>query len=171
MEEALWLACGVATVVAGAMARRSTRWRYIGRGAVGVLFLLGGALVNAVYLASGMDYASFADGAHFAWVTDAWRAVVAPNELLFISLLVVFEATVGALIISGGRRTQVGYVAVIGFYLALWLFGWFMTVWSVVMLPPMVMLLRAERRGAAPAPGAQRSSRSWTSARMSRAEH
>jgi uncharacterized membrane protein len=66
---------------------------------------------------------------------------------------VVFEATVGALILSGGRRTQLGYVGVIGFYLALWLFGGFQLVWVVIMLPPMLLLLRAERRAATvPAP-------------------
>ena len=114
---------GVTTIIAAVLATRSRRWRYIGRAAVGALFVLGGALVNASYLASGADYAGFADTAHFAWVTDAWRAVVAPNVVPWISLLVVFEATVGALILSGGRRTQLGYVGVIGFYLALWLFG------------------------------------------------
>jgi hypothetical protein len=68
-------------------------------------------------------------------------------------LLVVFEATVGVLMLSGGRRTQVGYLGVIGFYLALWLFGWIETVWVVIMLPPMLLLLRAEWR-AATAPAA-----------------
>src|SRR5512132_448441 len=153
MEIVLWLACGVTTIIAAVLATRSRRWRYIGRAAVGALFILGGALVNASYLASGADYAGFADPAHFAWVTDAWRAVVAPNVVPWISLLVVFEATVGALILSGGRRTQLGYVGVIGFYLALWLFGGFQLVWVVIMLPAMVLLLAAERR-AAPAPAA-----------------
>ena len=105
----------------------------------------GGALLHVINLASRSDYAGFADPAHFAWVTDAWRAVVGPNQVLFIGLLVVFEATVGALTLSGGRRTQVGYMGVIGFYLALWLFGWIETVWVVIMLPPM-LLLRAEWR-------------------------
>jgi uncharacterized membrane protein len=105
-----------------------------------------GALLHVINLASRGDYAGFADPAHFAWVTDAWRAVVAPNQVLFIGLLVVFEATVGVLTLSGGRRTQVGYVGVIGFYLALWLFGWIETVWVVIMLPPMLLLLRAEWR-------------------------
>jgi hypothetical protein len=42
---------------------------------------------------------------------------------------------------------------VIGFYLALWLFGGFQLVWVVIMLPPMLLLLRAERRATtAPAP-------------------
>jgi uncharacterized membrane protein len=154
--QVLWLACGVATIVAAVLAGRSRRARYLGRAAVGVLFVVGGALLHVVNLATGADYAGFADPAHFAWVTDAWRAVVAPNQVLWIGLLVAFEATVGALILSGGRRTQLGYVGVIGFYLALWLFGWIETVWVVAMLPPMVLLLRAERRAAtAAAPAAQ----------------
>jgi hypothetical protein len=151
----LWLACGVTTIVAGVLANRSRRARYVARAAVGVLFILGGALLHVINLATGVDYAGFADPAHFAWVTDAWRAVVAPNQVLFIGLLVVFEATVGALTLSGGRRTQLGCVGVIGFYLALWLFGWFETVWIVTQVPPMLLLLRAERRAAtAPAPAA-----------------
>jgi uncharacterized membrane protein len=146
--QVLWLVCGAATLAAGLLATRNRRWLYVGRAAVGVLFLIGGALFNAISLASGVDYGAFADTAHFAWVTDAWRAVVAPNEVLYISLLVVFEATVGVLILSGGRRTQVGYVGVIGFYLALWLFGGFQLIWAVTMLPLMFLLLRAERRAA-----------------------
>ena len=39
-------------------------------------------------------------------MTTAWRAVVAPNQLLFIGLLVAFEAVVGVLILSRGRGTQ-----------------------------------------------------------------
>lgn len=151
--EIFWLACGITTAIAGVLASRSKRWLYIGRAAVGALFLLGGALFNLITLVSGGDYAGFADTAHFDWVTDAWRAVVAPNQALFIGLLVAFEATVGALILSGGGRTQLGYVSVIGFYLALWLFGGFQLVWSIIMLPFMVLLLRAERRATtAPAP-------------------
>jgi hypothetical protein len=85
--------------------------------------LLGGAAFNAVNLALRGDYAGFADQAHFGLVTTAWRAVVAPNQLLFIGLLVAFEAVVGVLILSGGRRTQLGLLGAIGFHAALWLFG------------------------------------------------
>ena len=148
----VWTACGVVTAVASAFAGRSRRARYVGRAAVGVLFVLGGALVHVLNLATGVDYAGFADPAHFAWVTDAWRAVVAPNEVLFIGLLVVFEATVGVLAVCGGRKTQVGYAGVIAFYCLLWLFGWFETVWCLVMILPMLLLLRAERAAAAPEP-------------------
>ncbi len=120
-----------------------------------MLFIIGGALLHVINLASGGDYAGFADPAHFVWVRDAWRAVVAPNQLLFIGLLIVFEATVGVLTISGGRKTQVGYMGVIGFYLALWLFGWIETVWCIIMIPAMLLLLNAERH-ATDAPAASR---------------
>ncbi len=45
-------------------------------------------------------------------------------------------------------------MGVIAFYLALWLFGWFETVWCIIMLPAMLLLLRAEQHAAtAPAAG------------------
>lgn len=144
----LWVVCGVTTIVAALLAGRSRQWLYVGRAATAVLFVIGGALLHVINLATGGDYTEFADPAHFQWVTDAWRAVVAPNQLLFIGLLIVFEATVGLLVISGGRRTQVGYIGIIAFYLALWLFGPIETVFVLVMLVPMVLLLRAERRTA-----------------------
>lgn len=161
--QVFWTACVAAAIVAAALAHRSRRARYVGRAAVGLLMLAGGAAFNAVNLATGGGYAGFADDAHFGWVTTAWRAVVAPNQLLFIGLLVVFEAAVGVLILSGGRRTQLGYVGAIAFHLALWLFGWFVTIYALVILPPLVLLLRAERRAAtvsaaedaAPAAGAR----------------
>ncbi len=142
----VWVACGVATVVAAVWAGRRAWARYLGRGAVGVLFTVGGALVHTVNLVTGVDYTGFADPAHVGWVTHAWRTVVAPHQWLFIGALAVFEAAVGVLVLSGGRRTRVGYLGVIAFYLALWLFGWFETVWCLAMLPPMVVLLLAERR-------------------------
>jgi uncharacterized membrane protein len=159
----LWTVCGIATLIAAVLASRGKRWRYVGRAAVGVLFIAGGALAHLVNLGTHASYASFADPALFAWVAHAWRAVVPPNHVVLIGLLAVFEAAVGALVISGGRRTQVGYAAIIAFYLALWLFGWIETVWCVVMIPAMVLLLVAERHAAphthsrAPSPAVTRS--------------
>jgi hypothetical protein len=63
-------------------------------------------------------------------------------------LLVVFEATVGVLILSGGRRTRLGLAGAIAFHSLLWLFGWIELVWCLVMLPPMILLLVAERHWA-----------------------
>ena len=147
----LWTACGIVTIVAALLAGRSARWRQVGRVVTGVLFLIGGALMHVITLATGGDYAGFADPAHFQWVSDSWRAVVAPNQLFFIGLLIVFEATVGLLAISGGRRTQLGYLSIIAFYLLLWLFGPIETVFVLVILVPMYLLLRAEQRAEAQA--------------------
>jgi uncharacterized membrane protein len=152
----IWLVCGAATLVGAVLAHRGRRWRLVGRAGVGVLFVFGGALLHAVFLATGQDYTDFADTAHFAWVTDAWRAVVAPNQPLFIGMLAVFEATVGTLILSGGRCTQLGYLGVIAFYAALWIFGGVQTVWVLAMLPLMALLLHAERRVMARAAPADR---------------
>jgi hypothetical protein len=147
--QVFWVACVATAIVASVLANWSRRARYIARVAVGVLMLFGGALFNAAnLLVSGEDYVGFADRAHFDWVTAAWRAVVAPNIFLFISLLVVFEAVVGVLILSGGRKTQVGLLGAIGFHLALWLFGWGVTIYVLIMLPALVLLFRAERRAA-----------------------
>jgi hypothetical protein len=150
----LWTLCGIATLPAAVLAGRSRRWRYLGRAAVGVLFIFGGALAHLVNLVTNASYASFADPALFAWVRDVWRTVVPPSHLVVIGLLAIFEAAVGVLVISDGRRTQLGYAAVIAFYLALWLFGWIETVWCIVMIPAMVLLLLAERRAAAAAAAA-----------------
>jgi len=150
----LWLVCGAATIIAAVLADRSRRAQYLGRTAVGVLFIAGGALLHVINLATGTDYAGFADPAHFAWVTHAWNVVLVPNHVLLIGLLALFEATAGALVLSGGRRTELGYLAVIAFYLALWPFGWIETVWVLIMLPAMLLLLRAERRAAPASQGA-----------------
>ena len=108
----LWVTCGIATVVAGLLAYRSAVARYVGRGAVGVLFLLGGAVVHLVNLVTGVDYGDFADPSFFVWVTDTWHAVVGPNQVLFIGLLAAFEAVVGVLAMCGGRLTRFAYWAV-----------------------------------------------------------
>jgi hypothetical protein len=142
----IWLVCGGATVVAAVLAKRSDGWLRLGRIATGVLFTLGGALVHVLNLVNDAEYADFADPAHFAWVTEAWRAVVPPNQLVLIGLLAAFEATVGVLALGGGRRTQLGYAGVLAFYSVLWLFGWFETIWVLVMIPALLTLLLAERR-------------------------
>lgn len=144
----VWSACWGTAVVCSLLAGHSARARFVGRVAVGVLMLVGGAVFNAVLLLQGNDYAKFADPSPFGWVTRTWRAVVPPQHVLFIGLLVVFEAIVGLLILSGGRRTQLGYLCAIAFHALLWLFGWFELVYALLMLPALVLLLRAERRAA-----------------------
>jgi hypothetical protein len=145
VEAVAWVVLGLTALVASLLAHRSRRARLTGRWAIAVLFVLAGALVNASYLATGMDYAAFADMSPWAFVRDTWANVVAPNQGLWIGLLIAFEAVAGVLVASGGRRTQVGYVAIIVFHVLLVAFGWGFLAWSGPMLLALVLLLRAER--------------------------
>ena len=49
------------------------------------------------------------------------------------------------LILSGGRRTQVGLIALIGFHVGQLAFGGVLWIWAPLMLLTLVLLLRAER--------------------------
>lgn len=150
MEMIAWPVLGLTTIVAGAMAHRRPRAVLVGRWALGVLFVLAGALVNAIYLASGTDYGDFADASMIPFVRDTWASLVAPRQGLFIGLLIAFEAGVGVLVVTGGRRTQAALVAIMGFHVGLMAFGWFFWAWSIPMLAACALLLRAERaRGSA----------------------
>jgi hypothetical protein len=142
----IWATCAVVIVTAAIRAGRSRRAARTGRLAVAVLFLGAGALVNATFLATGDDYADFADGAYLAFVRDTWRDLVVPSHYLFISLLVAFEAAVGLLVLAGGKRTQLGYVAAIAFHVVLLSFGWGFYLWSIPMIWALSVLLRAERQ-------------------------
>ncbi len=119
---------------------------YVGRVALGALFIGAGALVNLWYLLTGADYGTFADGAHLAFVRDTWHSVVAPRQALFIGLLIAYEIVLGVLILSGGRRTELGLVGAIGMHVGLLVFGWVLTIWAVAMLVAFGLLLRAQRR-------------------------
>ena len=146
MEPILWLVLGLTTLVAGVV----TVWRpgalRVGRVALGLLMLVGGAVVNALYLATGVDYGDFADHSMLRFVTDTWRSLVAPHQGFFIGLLIAFEALVGVLVLIGRRAAVVGMVAVLGFHVGLMFFGWAFWVWSVPMLIGVGLLLRAQLR-------------------------
>jgi len=139
----VWLACGVVIVVAAIRSRHSWRAAEVGRDAVAALYLCAGAAANALLLATGEDYRKFANGAYVAFVRHTWRTVVVPNHVLYIGLLIAFEATVGLLVLRRGRSAQVGYVAAIAFHVALLSFGWGFYVWSVPMIGALGLLLRA----------------------------
>lgn len=102
MEKIAWLVLGVVVLVAALRADRSARARRVGEVAFAALFIGAGALVNTYYLLTGYAFEDFADGAHFAFVRDTWRAVVVPQATVWIGLLIAFEVTVGLLVLSGG---------------------------------------------------------------------
>lgn len=146
MEKVMWLVLGVTVMVASLRADRSARARLVARVALGVLFLVFGAMVNAAYLATDWDsFGEFGGMSQFAFVRDTWASLVTPNTGIFIGLLIAGEATAGVLVLCGGRWMQAGLVLLIGFHVGLLFFGWWLWLYAVPMLAALVLLLRAER--------------------------
>jgi hypothetical protein len=146
MFPVIWVSCAVVIVTAAIRAGRDRRAARVGRWAVAVLFVGAGAIVNAILLATGENYADFSSGTYVAFVRDTWRDVVVPNHYLFISLLIAFETAVGLLVLAGGMRSRLGLVAAIAFHVALLSFGWGFYLWSIPMIGALSLLLRAERQ-------------------------
>lgn len=147
--QSVWVICGAAIFFSALFAARSRTAMYLGRAAIGILFVAAGAFFNALNLASGGDYGTFAQDSYIPFVRHTWLSLVAPHQDIFIPLLIAFEVAVGLLAVSGGRRTQLALVGVIGFHLGLMCFGWIYYAWSIPMIFSFVLLLRAERRHAA----------------------
>ena len=146
MEKIAWLVLTLVTLVAAVAAQWRPAALRVGRVTLGIYYVAAGALVHAVYLATGQTYATIADAAHVSFVRDTWRSLVAPHQMVFIGLLVLFEATVGVLVLVGGRWAELGMAGILAMHACLLLFGWVYTVLSTVMLVAVGLLLRAQLR-------------------------
>lgn len=143
----MWLVLGSTVMVASLFAGRSDRARLVARVALGVLFLVFGAMVNVIYLVTDWDsFAEFGEMSQFAFVRNTWASLVAPNTGLFIGLLIAGEATAGILVLCGGRWMQAGLVLLLAFHVGLLFFGWWLWLYAVPMIGALTLLLRAERR-------------------------
>ncbi|MBD3783792.1 MAG: hypothetical protein IE926_12725 [Micrococcales bacterium] len=163
MEKVMWLVLGATVVIASLRAERSATARTVARVALGVLFLVFGALVNVVYLITDRhSFDAFGEMSQFAFVRDTWESLVVPDTGLFIGLLVAGEATMGILVLSGGRGLRAGLVLLLAFHVGLLFFGWWLWLYAVPSLAALALLLRAQRHPVAdhPAtPGPGRSAR------------
>ena len=77
----------------------------------GILYL-GGALANITLtvLNSPQSYHSFADATLIPFYREAWAALVIPNMTLFISLLIIYEITLGLLFLTKRRFLRIALV-------------------------------------------------------------
>jgi hypothetical protein len=159
MLQISWLVLGLVTVVGALGARRSRRAYRLALGALGALFLGAGAAANAAYLLLDRSYSTFADASSFAFVRDTWASLVTPHETFFIGMLVLFEATVGVLVLVGGTGRRVALVLIAAFHVALLAISLWYVVWSVPMVTAMILLLRADRQwsGVSQGPSSSRS--------------
>ena len=142
----LWALSAVVIIRAAWRSRRHHEALRTGRRAFAFLFLVGGATMNAVFLATGESYATFADGAYIPFVRHTWSSLVVPHHEAWIGLLIVFEAVVGLLALAGGRRLQLAYGLAIAFHVGLLAFGWGFYLWALPMIAAYATLLRGERR-------------------------
>lgn len=160
MVQVGWLVLGSLTVAGALRARHSLEAYRLALGALAALFLGAGAAVNATYLLLERSYSHFAQGSSFAFVRSTWESLVVPHELFFITLLILFEATVGMLLLVEGRGRRVALVLIAAFHVALLSFSPWYLVWSVPMVSAMILLLKADRRWSAEVSRAPSSSRS-----------
>jgi hypothetical protein len=146
----IWIGLGALVCVSSLYAGVNRTAYRTGIGAVSALWVLGGAAVNVSFLARGDDYSGFANLASTAFVRETWESLVVPHHLIFIGLLVAFEALAGALVLVEGQVRQTALLALIAFNVLLLSFGWVYLIWSV----PLVLALTALwRTGRAKAPG------------------
>ncbi|MGZ8738347.1 MAG: hypothetical protein ACXWW7_14375 [Nocardioides sp.] len=148
MVQMTWLVLGVVIVVGALRAERSQAAFRVAIASVAALFIGAGAVVNAAFLLAGRSYSGFADASSFEFVTSTWQSLVVPHEGFFITLLVVFEASMGVLVLLGGRGRRVALLTLSAFLVALLAFSWWYAAWSVPMVTAFLLLLRADRKWA-----------------------
>jgi len=158
VERIMWLVLGGTAFIAALQAGQSRRARYVGRWTLAVLFIVFGAAVNAVYLASRTGYyEDFAKSSPFAFVGETWDSLVLPLQNFFITILILAEAGAGVLLLMRAWWTRAGLVALICFHIGQLAFGGVMWLWAPLMLVTLILLLRAERH--AGSYGARRSTK------------
>lgn len=118
------------------------------RSVVGVAYLAAAGF-NLVYtLPRSDELDGYADGAWFGFLGDFIREVFMPNGTVFMSLVILFELTVGLLILARGRSVDVGVVASVLWVLAVLPFlAWPYLITNLVLvaLQGIVLLRRYDR--------------------------
>ena len=97
------------TAVAQTRKIGGTGWN-LWRAFIGVAYLVAAGF-NLFFTLPEGDLSWFADAAWFPFLADFVREIVAPNHVLFMGLVVVFEIAVGLAILSRGRYVDVGVTA------------------------------------------------------------
>lgn len=91
---------------------------------VGGLYLVAAGSHVGLVSADPTVYAGFAEQGLFGFVRSGWADIVMANPRPWIYLLALGEASLGALLLTGGRASRVGWVGVLAFHALLLLFGW-----------------------------------------------
>lgn len=90
------------------------------------------------------SYRHFADAAIMTWVERGWNEVFMANPRPWGLAIAGGELMLGLLLLRGGGSAKLGWLGVIGFHLALVLFGWGFLIWSAPVLAVLVVLTRRD---------------------------
>jgi hypothetical protein len=124
-----------------------TRSEALGRRArevVGGFYLTMAGVHLGIVAADPETYRPFADASFLGFVRAGWEHVFMAHPAAWGLALFAGEALLGGFLLAGGRRAKVGWVGVIGFHVALMLFGVGTWLWSVPVLAVVVPLARAD---------------------------
>jgi hypothetical protein len=111
------------------------------------LVFVGGAVVNLlVTLPHPEVYEGFAELAFFPFYRDLLLDVAVPNATLITALVVVFELTAGALVLSTGRLARLGLLATVGWTVFVWpAMGWYTIGSPLLMIIPCWLLRNQDK--------------------------
>jgi hypothetical protein len=115
----------------------------LARRVVGSFFLFTAGVHLGIVASDAEVYRHFADSSLVPPLRDAWAEVFMATPSAWGLAVMAGELTLGLLLLAGGTWARAGWVGVIGFHVALMLFGWGFWIWSV---PVLVFLVVAARR-------------------------
>ncbi len=111
---------------------------------IGAFFLWTSGIHMGIAAIDPSGYQHFADAAVAGWVQRGWNEIFMANPRVWGFAVAVAELILGLLLLRGGGVAKVGWLGVIGFHLALVLFGWGFLIWSAPALVVLVLLLRRD---------------------------
>ncbi|MEO8829380.1 hypothetical protein [Lapillicoccus sp.] len=123
-------------------AARTSRWT--ARAIIGSFFLWTSGIHVGIAVVDPSSYQHFADAAVVAWVERGWNEIFMASPRVWGLAVAAGELMLGLLLLRGGRAAKVGWLGVIGFTLALVLFGWGFLIWSAPALGVLVLLTRRD---------------------------
>lgn len=118
--------------------------RRSGREVVGRFFVWTSGIHVGVAVAHPAIYRHFADAATLRWVERGWNDIFMTNPRFWGPAVAGGELTLGLLLLHGGRAAKAGWIGVIGFHIALVLFGWAFLFWSTPALAVLILLARRD---------------------------
>ena len=104
---------------------------------------MGGVHIGLV-AADPQVYAGFADSSPWEWVRVAWADTFVAHPIVWGLFVAFLQVGLAALLLTGGRAAELGWVGVVAFQIPLVLFGWVYLLWTVPVLTALIVSARAD---------------------------